>query len=51
MATKQIRIGEDCLEILERWRHDTETEGFSDAIRRMDRHLKKHNEVGVRVVI
>ena len=45
MATKQIRIGEDCIAILEKWRH--EHESLSDAVRRMDRHLRKHGESGV----
>jgi hypothetical protein len=45
MATKQIRIVEDCVDILNRWRHDGES--LTHAIRRMDRHLKKHNETGV----
>jgi len=42
MATKQIRIGVDCVKILERWQEDIEHESFSDAIRRMDRYLKKY---------
>jgi predicted CopG family antitoxin len=45
MATKQIRVGEDCIAILDRWRH--EQESLSDAVRRMDRHLRKHGESGV----
>ena len=47
MTTSVIRIGDDCIAILNRWRYDPETEGLSDAIRRMDRHLKKHGENGV----
>ena len=43
MATKQIRVGEDCIAVLEQWRH--EHESHSDAIRRMDRHLRKAGEV------
>lgn len=46
MATKQIRIGEDCIAILDKWRH--EHESMSDAVRRMDRHLRKHKEEGVK---
>jgi predicted CopG family antitoxin len=46
MVTHQIRIGKDCVEILDNWRHDKES--LSDAIRRMDRHLKKHKEHGVK---
>jgi predicted CopG family antitoxin len=46
MATKQIRIGEDCIAILEKWRH--EHESLSDAVRRMGRHLGKHGEDGVK---
>jgi predicted CopG family antitoxin len=38
MTTKQIRIGDDCVQILNGWRH--EKESLSDAIRRMNRHLK-----------
>lgn len=46
MATHQIRIGEDCVKILDAWRHDEES--LSDAIRRMDRHLRKRKEFGVK---
>jgi predicted CopG family antitoxin len=46
MATRQIRIGEDCVTILEAWRF--EQESLSEAIRRMDRCLKKHKEKGVK---
>jgi len=42
MTTKQIRVGEDCVAILERWRH--EHESYSDAIRRMGRYLRKSKE-------
>jgi predicted CopG family antitoxin len=42
MATHQIRIGEDCIEILNRWRYKKES--HSDAIRRIDRRLKKNKE-------
>lgn len=45
MATKQIRIGEDFIAILDKWRH--EHESLSDAVRRMDRHPRKHGEDGV----
>ena len=38
MATKQIRVGDDCIQILNRYRHKKES--LSDSIRRMDRHLK-----------
>lgn len=46
MATKQIRIGDDCIQVLESWRHPHES--MSDAVRRMDRHLKSHSENGVK---
>jgi hypothetical protein len=42
MTTKQIRVISDCITILDLWRHKGES--YTDAIRRMDRRLKKHNE-------
>ena len=47
MVTHQIRIGEDCVKILDDWRHPGES--LSDAIRRIGRCLKKHKESGVLV--
>ena len=47
MATHQIRIGEDCVKILDAWRYPKES--HSDAIRRIGRCLKKHKEMGVLV--
>ena len=44
MTTRQIRVGEDCVKILDAWRYDGES--LSDAIRRIDRHLRRHKEVG-----
>jgi hypothetical protein len=46
MTTKQIRVVEDCIKILDAWRH--EGESHTDAIRRMDRKLKQHKETGVK---
>lgn len=45
MTTRQIRVGEDCVKILEVWRYKEES--LSDAIRRIDRCLKKHKEKGI----
>lgn len=45
MVTKQIRITDDCIKILDTWRH--EGESHTDAIRRIGRCLKKHKEIGV----
>jgi hypothetical protein len=45
MATHQIRIGDDCVKILDAWRYPEES--LSDAIRRINRHLGKHNERGI----
>jgi hypothetical protein len=42
MATKQIRVGVDCVKILENWQEDKEHESYSDAIRRMERYLKNY---------
>ena len=47
MTTSVIRIGDDCIAILDRWRYDPETESLSDAVRRIDRHLKVHGENGI----
>ena len=46
MATHQIRVGEDCIAVLDRWRH--ERESMTDAIRRMNRHLREAEETGVK---
>jgi hypothetical protein len=45
MATHQIRIGEDCVKILDAWRYPGES--LSDAIRRINRNLCKHKETGI----
>lgn len=45
MTTKQIRVVDDCIKILDAWRY--EGESYTDAIRRMDRHLRKHRKKGV----
>lgn len=42
MTTKQIRVGTDCILILEKWQEDQEHESYSDAIRRMERYLKTY---------
>ena len=47
MTTSIIRIGDDCIAILNRWRYDPETESLSDALRRMDRKLEEHGENGI----
>jgi Arc/MetJ-type ribon-helix-helix transcriptional regulator len=45
MTTKQIRIGEDCIQILDSWLEDKEHESYSDAIRRMNRRLKQKGDL------
>lgn len=48
MTTSVIRIGDDCISVMNRWRYDMKTESISDALRRMDRKLKEYGENGVR---
>jgi len=43
MPSQVIRIGDDCISILDAWKY--EHESYSDAIRRMDRNLKKAGAV------
>jgi len=47
MTTSVIRIGDDCIATLNRWRYDPETESLSDALHRMDRKLKERGDNGV----
>jgi hypothetical protein len=42
IGSTQIRVVSNCITILDAWRYNGES--YTDAVRRMDRRLKKHNE-------